>query len=387
MSSEEKHSDYGGSVAEKWLNCPGYINAVRDLPPQDDTEVTVSGSATHKLIEAVTTTGADLDSFLGKPWLTNNPKFPGKYDEDNIDRARLWLDAIYDLCDPLTYRILIEQKVVLSSVGPECFGSCDLAAVNIPDKELIVLDYKDGGGKIVDIATTPQPRFYGVGMDDTLELGINPSWKITYGIVQPKAPTPVTLVKTDGSDIIQWRGVFRFAYAKTKDPDAKCIPGDWCQWCRNAGCKARAEEKRLSIRREFAGAIPANRLTPEQLSNVLRVAPEVQSWLKDVEAHALAQALAGNPPPGFKVVSGRMGNRKWMDEDAVAEVLTAKLKDKAYTRKLLSPAQAEKALGAEDYKAVAAFTGQEPGKPALALEGSERQNYDKQAQARADFTV
>lgn len=387
MPGEEKHSDYGGSVAEKWLNCSGYINAVADLPPQPDTEATVSGSAQHKLIETVTTTGAKLDSFLGKPWLTNNSKFPGKYDEDNLERARVWLDAVYRLCEPMTHRILVEEMVTLTSVGPECFGSCDLAAINIVDKEMVILDYKDGGGKIVDISTTPQPRFYGVGMDDTLGLGIDPSWKITYGIVQPKAPEPVTIIQTDGSDIIAWRGIFRYAYAKTKAQDAKCVPGDWCQWCRNAGCRARAEEKRLSIRKEFAGAIPANRLTPEQLANVLRVAPEVQSWLKDVEAHALSEALAGKPPPGFKVVSGRMGNRKWLDEDAVTEILVAKLKDKAYTYKLLSPAQAEKALGAEGYKAVAGFTGQEPGKPALAPEGSERQNYDKQAQARAEFTV
>lgn len=385
--SDKAHSDYGGSVAEKWLNCPGYVDAVKDLPESAATIHTSGGTAQHALNETVLTTGKRPEEFIGKPWMDVEPEFEKNlYDEGNVERCKVWVDAIYEHFDPMSFKLDFEEKVVLSSISPEIYGSADLIAIDRERKILGVPDYKDGQG-FVDIITTPQPPFYAVGADDLYGLGVDASWTVKYMIVQPKMEQPVTFREVNGNDVIEWRGVFRRAYTRSKACPTLRVAGDHCHWCRRAGdCPAKAEARRLSIRADFAGpTLPAN-LTPEQISNILRVAPEVESWLDDVKQAALAKALAGSPPPGFKLVEGRAGGRKWGDEAAAAEYLVERLGERAYERSLLSPAKAEKMLGKIPFQGIAANVTQTAGKPNLAPVGSEREEYDRQKQARAEFT-
>jgi hypothetical protein len=63
----------------------------------------------------------------------------------------------------------------------------------------------------------------------------------------------------------------------------------------------------------------------------------------------------GDDVPGWKMVEKR-GYRKWIEDDTVVEaaLLTAGMKDDdLHTVKLVSPAQAEKALGKKNYEEVA----------------------------------
>lgn len=390
MSKE--HSDYGGSVAEKWLECSGYVDAVKDLPPSPPTIHTVGGSAQHALNERVTLTGCNPETFIGKSWSTLLEDCPAEfagevYDAENVERCRVWVDTIYAHFDPMQFKLDFEERVVLSSISAELYGSADLIAVDREKKILAVPDYKDGSGKIVDVATSPQPRFYAVGADDTYGLGVDASWTVIYMIVQPKAPNPVTIHTTTGNDVIEWRGVFRRAWERSKNAP-RLAAGEHCHWCRAAGtCKALAESKRLAIRSDFNGPTPPSRLTQEQIANILRVKPEVEAWLEDVASHALQAALAGNVPPGYKIVEGKSGARKWGDEAHVEEVLCAQLGEKAYERNLLSPAKAEKVLGKVPFAQLNLPIVQVAGKPCLALAGTEREEYSRQKAARADFTV
>lgn len=54
---QKDHSDWGGSVAEKWINCPGYVNAVKNLPADPGNIHTAGGTAQHALIELVAKEG------------------------------------------------------------------------------------------------------------------------------------------------------------------------------------------------------------------------------------------------------------------------------------------------------------------------------------------
>lgn len=390
--SDKAHSDYGGSVAEKWLNCPGYADAVKDLKPSPPTIHTVGGSAQHALNERVTATGCRPEAFVGKPWSSVYTDCPPEfakeeYDEGNVERCRIWIDTIHKHFDPLEFRLDFEEKVVLSSISPELYGSADLIAIDIPNKILAVPDYKDGSGKIVDVTTSPQPPFYAVGADDTYGLGVDKSWTIISMIVQPKAPEPVTFHKADGNSVIEWRGVFRRAWERSK-VDQTRVAGEHCHWCRAAGtCKALAESKRLSIRADFNGPVSPNALTPEQVANILRVAPEVENWLEEVRKHALQSALAGKIPPGYKLAEGRAGARKWGDEAHAKEVLCKALGERAYEKKLLTPAKAETVLGKVPFNCLNLPVVQSAGSPCLALAGSEREEYSRQKAARSDFTT
>lgn len=74
---------------------------------------------------------------------------------------------------------------------------------------------------------------------------------------------------------------------------------------------------------------------------------------------------AGDTFPGWKLVEGR-ANRAWIDDASAANELERMLGDGAFTRKLISPAQAEKALGKERKKAVEALVFKPQGKASLA---------------------
>lgn len=63
-------------------------------------------------------------------------------------------------------------------------------------------------------------------------------------------------------------------------------------------------------------------LTTEELAQIFEQAPMLQDWVNAVSEHLLSKAISGEKVPGYKVVEGR-SMRKWTDENAVQEVLTA----------------------------------------------------------------
>ncbi|MRT52415.1 DUF2800 domain-containing protein, partial [Xylella fastidiosa subsp. multiplex] len=63
----------------------------------------------------------------------------------------------------------------------------------------------------------------------------------------------------------------------------------------------------------------------------------IESWCKSIRDRAAAQLLSGQPVPGYKVVQGRQGARRWADVTA-AEAMLKQLRIKS----LISPTTAEK---------------------------------------------
>lgn len=114
----------------------------------------------------------------------------------------------------------------------------------------------------------------------------------------------------------------------------------------------------------------------------------ISLWLKRVKAQALDTLLEGGEVPGYKVVEGRPGNRKWVDELQVADTLKAAgyaMEDITET-KLLTPAAMDKAIGKK--KAATLLEGlidRSPGAPIVVPEVDKRPAYDRLAEAQKDF--
>ncbi len=91
-------------------------------------------------------------------------------------------------------------------------------------------------------------------------------------------------------------------------------------------------------------------MSPEQIAEKLDMLDMIESWIKAVRAYAHAQAESGVQIPGYQLVE-KIGNRKWAaDEDKVVHDLIHVVglsEDEAYVRKVKSPAQIEKMLGAK----------------------------------------
>uniref|UniRef100_UPI000A685DBF DUF2800 domain-containing protein n=1 Tax=Xylella fastidiosa TaxID=2371 RepID=UPI000A685DBF len=70
----------------------------------------------------------------------------------------------------------------------------------------------------------------------------------------------------------------------------------------------------------------------------------IDSWCKAVRAKAATELLSGQPVPGYKLVQGRQGPRRWADVTA-AEAMFKQLRIKSkdmYDVSLISPTRAEK---------------------------------------------
>jgi hypothetical protein len=82
----------------------------------------------------------------------------------------------------------------------------------------------------------------------------------------------------------------------------------------------------------------------------LRQKKVIEEWLSSIEKYVIEKLENNETFNGWKLVAGR-SNRKWADElDAEKKLKRLLGVKKAYTKKLLSVAQAEKALGKEKTK-------------------------------------
>jgi hypothetical protein len=151
---------------------------------------------------------------------------------------------------------------------------------------------------------------------------------------------------------------FRRAYALYEDP-TKVTAADYgpsekgCRWCPIRGSCAARTKKVLDMfpvtersdhpPSTLAKAAPAV-LTDAALGEARDRAEEIEQWCKDIKEEAHRRAIAGRAIPGWKLVQGRKGNRRWTDEALAETVLTLHLEHEAYTKKLISPSDAEKKL-------------------------------------------
>ena len=117
--------------------------------------------------------------------------------------------------------------------------------------------------------------------------------------------------------------------------------------------------------------------------------PLVTLWLKRVKAQALSTLLDGGEVPGWKIVEGKLGNRKWTDELQVAEKLMASgyTKEDFTETKLLSPAAMDKALGKKKVaELLDGMIDRSPGAPTVVPLNDKRPQLDRLAEAQADFS-
>ena len=144
--------------------------------------------------------------------------------------------------------------------------------------------------------------------------------------------------------------------------------GDHCRFCAaGAVCPMRAEQAIADAQAEFGddGEIVTTeiaRLSTADLGDLVRKARQIQHWVKAVEEHANAEALAGRIPEGFKLAAKR-ATRKWTDESvviSVAPIMTTLAPEEMFAEpKLLSPAQLEKKLPKAERAALAPFITKE----------------------------
>lgn len=368
------HAILSASASHRWLSCPPSARLCAD---KEDTasEYALQGTDAHTLCEY------KLKKAIGMK--TRNPtKSLSYYDEEMEQCAEEYatfcssvVEEVKQICkDPV---VLIEQKLDFSQYVPEGFGTGD--CVIIGDGTLHVIDYKHGKGVEVMADNNPQMMCYALGALYLFD-GIYDISEVSMTIFQPRRENVSTFVMKK-EDLYSWAETVLAPTAKLAfDGEGEFKAGSHCQFCRvKAICRKRMEYNMEMAKYDFE--MPAT-LEEAEIAVILTKADELVAWATDVKEYALQQAVSGTHYDGFKVVEGR-SNRKYTDEDAVAEVVKNAGKD-PYEKKLLGITAMTSVLGKKKFEELlGAFVYKPQGKPTLVPESDKRPAINT---AKEDFS-
>lgn len=362
------HATWSASSTARNWKCPGALALATKALPDFETIHSARGTACHQISEKALRTGKDAVDFLGDIEHTKENSI--EIDDELVESAQHYINHVRSLGGQLQ----IEQRFSLKDLNPpfDAGGTGD-AVVYVPDdRRLHVVDLKNGRG-LVDADDNPQLLTYALGAmlsNPTLDVET-----IRVTIVQPRAPHKDGIIRSDTfhvSDLIGWTGELLEAMNRSKKAyDAfkiaehnEVLFDDWsdqylvtgkCDWCRAEGFCPKRKKESLKIAEvwfdDFDKPQIGNKpelMSPEKIAHTLPLLDALEDWIASVRTLAKQTADSGIALPGYHLET-KYTNRKWSgDEEMVVNVLTIMAgldPEKIYTKKLVSPAQAEKLLG------------------------------------------
>ncbi len=332
--SDELHHRLSPSSAHRWLDCPGSVAlAEAHGLAGKDSDAASEGRLAHEVFAAM---------LLGEPL----PEAP----EDMVALLRPGADTILAHVEATGGHLYVERAVPLGRVIPGGFGRADVIVTWVDDcgPQVWVIDLKYGMVR-VDPSHNPQAMLYAIGAMDDLCDGDPP--RVLIGVFQPRAggwrrwsPCP--------GDLAEFAARVAAAEPLTHNPTALSPTARACEYCPAKGvCPALAASMPTEIAENSIASTPAmpeaTTVAPDRVATILSAKNTVEKWLASIYEAARDKVLAGGqPPPGLKLVAGRLGTRAWADHEAAKEALVGALGEAAWEpRKLVSPATAEKLLG------------------------------------------
>lgn len=372
------HALLAPSAAHRWLSCPGSVPFTADLP-DETSDYAKEGTWAHRLAELRLKGTAELPEDERK-----------QAESDGVDVASLSTPVNFyvDFVKGLGGRLFVEQRLQLDEITHEQGARGTSDAVIIKDNELIICDLKYGMGDKVDAPDNPQLTIYAGAAYNTFAPMFDID-SVTMVIVQPRL-----------DHVSQWTITADELQQRIADISAKarlCLDAcgqdfdKWqfspsvkaCKYCKaRYNCRALASYALTAAGLDILSKAKKPSLVPEELASILDKLELIEKWVEVVRDAALNELLAGREIPGYKLVSGREGIRKWTDDKAIEKLLKAyKLSaEDRYTKKLISPTQAEKLvkskkLTPEQWAELSAQVTRAEAKPTVAPAGDKRPAY------------
>lgn len=368
------HAQRSPSGASGWLECAGWASDPKGSKYADE------GTAAHELAAQCLTSGTDTRDHLGLPITVGENTFT--VDDEMVLAVGDYVSYVRDVVKGTGTggELLVEQKLSIEAITGEPGAKGTSDAVILAPSELIITDLKYGRGVPVEADDNPQLQIYALGAIDEFSLA-HDFTTVRMVIHQPRLGAVSEWVQT-----VEQLEAFRTTVQKRieihdANPDARNPGTKQCQWCaQKATCSALARKVQDEVGVDFDDLTkPVTPTDSDALGKALAAADLIEAWLKAVRAETESRLLAGQPVPGFKLVQGKKGNRKWTSEqEAEAALKAMRVKhDQMYDYSVISPTSAEKlakaeVIGPRQWPKLAALITQADGKPSVAPESDKR---------------
>jgi len=390
VHSDRYHAVWSASSTAANWTCAGRMAMVSISPDDKKSIYAAEGTAAHEIAEKALRGDKDCSKFLGEVYTIDG--FDVEITEEITNSAQRYVDYVVAQSQSEGCVLFIEERHSLAQLDPpfDAGGTCDAIIIKPALREIEVVDLKNGRG-IVEVNNNKQTRTYALLalLNAPKEL-VDQIDQVKVTIVQPRASHKDGRIRSETfhlAELIEWTAELMKAMGRSKKAldafslinGSRTLFDEWaqvaltpgnCTFCPAQGICPALRTKALAVAPEVARAwfedttletvpmisntVPA--LSPEELSHILDGIDMLEDWAKAVRATAHSLAESGVTIPGYKLVD-KIGNRKWAaDEEKVAADLKSVIKlseDQIFSRKLLSPAQIEKVLGAKRKEEIA----------------------------------
>lgn len=363
----EAHSKWSASGFKKIMLCPG--SKVLEVGAADNTTIyAAEGTAAHELLEMALTGETPPAGYVGRIIEADG------FEIEVTDEMAGYIQGVVDRVKDYQGEdgvLFVEQQLhyaeYLGVEHDEGWGTGDVVIAR--GDELIVIDLKYGRGVEVDVERNPQLMLYGLGalakfngiagdfervrlVIDQPRISEKPSeWDINVAALEAwgrsDAADAVAMAQKAEREHNGWDGWAGFYLSPG---------GEQCRFCRaKATCPALRAEVALHVSdapataEEFDQISDPKTFSEPDLARALGAVDLIEDWCKAVRAEAERRLLGGGEVPGYKLVAGKKGPRKWANAKEAEEVLKSmRLKvEEMYDLSLISPTTAEKLAKAD----------------------------------------